>query len=167
MADDRRRLAEAFGPDCMLIIDEAQYLVKQNQKGRDDWEAFVWLRGMAEEAFMSVVFCGDLRLRELAQVAEPLWRRMRRCIITGTAREDVEAVAAQWGTVDQKARDMLFAVARKSGGALASAVAVCREAQIMAGGLAISLLSLLPLIWSTMACGMSIGLGMASVSPVT
>lgn len=133
LADDRRRLAEAFGPDCMLIIDEAQYLVKQNTKGKDDWEAFEWLRGMAEEGCFALVFCGDLRLRELAQVAPPLWRRFRLCFIAGTPREDVEAVAVQWGIADHKAHDMLFTVARKSGGALASVVNVCREAEVMAG----------------------------------
>lgn len=132
-AEDRRRLAEAFGVESMLVIDEAQYLVKKNLKGRDDWEAFEWLRAMAEEVCMSLVFCGDLRLRELAQVSPPLWRRLRLCIITGTPREDVEAVASQWEIADQKARDMLFAVARKSGGALAAAVKVCREAKVMAG----------------------------------
>lgn len=138
LADDRRRLADGFGPERMLIIDEAQYLVKNNTKGKDDWEAFEWLRAMAEDGCMSLVFCGDLRLRELAQVAPPLWRRLRLCIIAGTPRDDADAVAAQWGIEDQRARDMLFTVARKSGGALAAVVKVCEEAKVMAGSNSIS-----------------------------
>jgi len=32
----------------MLVVDEAQGLVKINAKGKNDWQAFEWLRSLAE-----------------------------------------------------------------------------------------------------------------------
>ena len=133
LPEERRRIAEAFGAESMLIIDEAQYLVQRNTRGKDDWQAFEWLRGMAEEGMLSLVFCGDLTLRELREVSPPLWRRMRcRNIIARVPKMDVQAVATQWGIADPQAVDLLFTVARK-GGALGDVVNVCREARMLAG----------------------------------
>ncbi len=56
LPEERRRIAEACGPETMLIIDEAQYLVQRNTRGRDDWQAFEWLRFMAAEGMLSLVF---------------------------------------------------------------------------------------------------------------
>ena len=130
---ERRRIAEAFGAESMLIIDEAQYLVQLNTRGKDDWQAFEWLRFMAEDGMLSLVFCGDLTLCELETIAPPLWRRMRRRNIVNRApKADVMAIAEQWGLTDTKAVDLLFIVARK-GGALGDTVNVCREARNFAG----------------------------------
>lgn len=133
LPEERRRIADAFGAESMLIIDEAQYLVQRNTRGKDDWQAFEWLRFMAEEGMLSLVFCGDLTLRELEGVSPPLWRRMRRRnIIARAPKVDVQAVATQWGVADPQAVDLLFTVARK-GGALGDVVNVCREARMLAG----------------------------------
>jgi len=39
LPEERRRIAEAIGAGSMLIIDEAQYLVQRNTRGKDDWQA--------------------------------------------------------------------------------------------------------------------------------
>ncbi|TDX30190.1 ATP-binding protein [Rhodovulum visakhapatnamense] len=36
LPEERRRIAEAVGFESMLLIDEAQYLVQRNGRGRDD-----------------------------------------------------------------------------------------------------------------------------------
>ena len=69
LPDERRRIADAFGAESMLIIDEAQYLVQRNTRGKDDWQAFEWLRFMAEDGMLSLAFCGDLTLRELETIS--------------------------------------------------------------------------------------------------
>lgn len=140
LPEERRRIAEALGAESMLIIDEAQYLVQRNTRGKDDWSAFEWLRGMMEEGALSLVFCGDLTLRELQTVAPSLWRRMRRRnIILRAPKGDVEAVAARWQIADPEAVKVLFEVARKGGGALGDVVNICDEARVMAGQGAICL----------------------------
>lgn len=133
LPEERRRIAEAFGAESMLIVDEAQYLTQRNTRGKDDWQAFEWLRFMAEEGMLSLVFCGDLTLRELENVSPPLWRRMRRRnIIARAPKADVTAVATLWNITAPQAIDLLFTVARK-GGALGDVVSVCREAHMLAG----------------------------------
>lgn len=134
LPEERRRIAEALGAETMLIVDEAQYLVQRNTRGKDDWGAFEWLRGMAEEGMLSLVFCGDLTLRDLQTVSPPLWRRMRRRnIVLRAPKADVASIAARWSIGEQAAIDALFAVARKGGGALGDVVNTCREARVMAG----------------------------------
>lgn len=135
LPDERRRIADALGAGSMLIVDEAQYLVQRNTRGKDDWSAFEWLRGMAEEGMLSLVFCGDLTLRDLQQISPPLWRRMRRRnVILRAPKADVDAIALRWGVHDPEAVKVLFSVARRGGGALGDVVNACREARVMAGG---------------------------------
>jgi len=138
LPEERRRIAEAFGAGSMLIVDGSQYLVQRNTRGKDDWQAFEWLRGMAEDGALSLAFCGDLRMRKLEEISPPLWRRMRRrCVVSRAPKADVQALAGQWGIYDLKAVDVLFAASRKGG--LGDVVNLCREARNMAGKTAISL----------------------------
>lgn len=126
----------------MLIVDEADALIKRNAKSKDNWQAFEWLRGMAEEGAVPVAFCGSLELCELEKVAPPLWRRMRRRdIIKAAPKADVELVAKAWAVTDPKAIEALWGLARKRKGAgnLGHVVNVCREARNMAGAGAITL----------------------------
>lgn len=133
LAEARRKIAEEFGAEAMLIIDEAQHLVVRNGRGRDDWQAFRWTCDMAEESWLGLAFVGDLALRELQTVSPGLWRRCRRNIITQAPKPDVQLVAQQHGLADPKMAELLFRVSRASGGALGAVSMACREAQAMAG----------------------------------
>lgn len=133
LPDERRRIGEAIGPDRMLIIDEAQYLVQHNTRGKDDWQAFEWLRSLGEASAVAIVFVGDLALRQLEAELPQLWRRMRRRIIVSRApKADVQAVAGQWGVTDSRAVDLLFKVAGM-GGAIGDVVSACQHALLLSG----------------------------------
>lgn len=132
---DRQRIAEAIGADGLLLVDEAQYLVRRNAKGADDWSAFDWLRAMSEEGCFSIAFVGDLSLLELADKRPGLWRRAgqgRRLVLRNVERGDVEALAAQRGVSDVASVEALYQVARREGG-LGYVGAITGHAHKMAG----------------------------------
>jgi DNA transposition AAA+ family ATPase len=131
--DCRRRIAEVIGPEVMLVFDEAQYLVQRNMRGKDDWQAFEWLRAMAEEGCFSVVFCGDLASCAVEKELPQLWRRMRRRIIVlRIPKGDVEAIAAKWGITYPDGVEVLFKVANR-GGFLGDVVSGCKHARLLSG----------------------------------
>lgn len=91
-----------------LIADEAQHM---------DADGIEWLRGLAEEAGVSVAFAGDLRLPDLINPIPQLRSRMLRPITAIRASlGDVEALAAAWGVSDAKVVRALKAVADRDGG---------------------------------------------------
>ena len=131
LPDKRRRIGEAIGPDRLLLIGEAQNLVQRNARGRDDWQAFEWLRGIADECCIGIVFLGDLVLRQLETELPQLGRRLvRRIVVTRVPREDVQAVTAALGVTDARTVDIRCKVAAM-GGALGDVVTVCRHARLL------------------------------------
>ncbi|MBW6495340.1 MAG: AAA family ATPase [Burkholderiaceae bacterium] len=120
LMEERQRIAEAIGGDGLLLIDEAQYLVRRNTRGADDWSAFDWLRAMSEEAFaFPIAFVGDLSLLELADKRGGLWRRAgegRRLVLRSIERGDVEGLAANFGLSDPASVEALYQIARREGG---------------------------------------------------
>ena len=117
MREDRLRIMEAVGPCKVLVFDEAQYLAKYNPRGGFNFDAFEWLRAMAEEAEFSVVFCGDLSLTETLSAVPQLRRRIVRPVVVRQVPEaDVVAVARARGVTDGVVIDALVALARRHGG---------------------------------------------------
>ncbi|MDF3855293.1 AAA family ATPase [Paracoccus pantotrophus] len=113
----RRRIAEEIGADGLLIIDEAQYLVQRNPRGKDSWDSLEWLRAMADDGCFSLAFCGDLALQETATRLPQLWRRMRRrVVIKHVSKEDVTALVTFRGISDRNVIEVLYQVARRGGG---------------------------------------------------
>ena len=134
MRGSRQMIAEAIGIDRVLIIDEAQNLIRQNARGANNWESLEWLRALAEDGGFALAFSGDLSLLETAQRAPGLWRRMqRRVIIKGVSRNDVAAVADAYGITDDAIAEALFHLARRGGG-LADVAGVIAHATRFAGG---------------------------------
>jgi len=136
---ERQRIADAIGSDGLLLVDEAQYLVRRNTRGADDWSAFDWLRAMSEEAYgFSIAFAGDLSLLELADKKPGLWRRAgegRRLVLRGIERGDVEALAAGFGLADAASVEALYQIARREGGLgyVAKIAAIADRARRAAG----------------------------------
>lgn len=113
----RRRIAEEIGADGLLIIDEAQYLVQRNPRGKDSWDSLEWLRAMADDGCFSLAFCGDLALQDTASRLPQLWRRMRRrVVIKHVSKEDVTALVTFRGISDRNVIEILYQVARRGGG---------------------------------------------------
>ncbi|KGJ20716.1 AAA family ATPase [Paracoccus sanguinis] len=130
----RMKIADAISPDGMLIVDEAQNLIRRNPRGGCDWSTFEWLRALAEEGCFSLAFSGDLALLDIQQRLPQLWRRMRRrVIIKAVSREDVAIVAAKHGFTDAASVDLLAVVARHGGG-LGDVDNTLSHAQLLAGG---------------------------------
>lgn len=118
----------------MLIIDEAQYLVHRNPRGKDNWDALEWLRAMAEEGCFSLAFCGDTALLETADRLPQLWRRMiRRVIVKGVSKADVAALVERRGLDQEDIVDALYHVARRDGG-LADVDNAIAHARLLSGG---------------------------------
>lgn len=128
----RWRIAERIGSGGLLVIDEAENLVKSDHKARDDWQAFEWLRALSADFRVPLVLVGDLTLRALEEQHPKLWGRADRTIIRATKKGDVQLVGRQWGFGDAKSIELLSAVARR-GGALHKVVQVCRKAHDFAG----------------------------------
>ena len=125
---ERGRIAEAIGCETMLIVDEAQYLVRRNTKGRDDWEAFEWLWGMAEDGMVGLAFCGHLNLTELETACPSLWRRLKpRVIKERPSKSDRMAIACQWGIGQPDEIEALLNATRRTGGAFGDIADVCKE----------------------------------------
>ena len=134
MRGSRLQIAEAIGPDTLLLIDEAQNLIHQNARGADNWDALLWLRDLSEAGFFSLAFCGDLSLIEGANRAPGLWRRWkRRVIIKAVSRGDVEALCEGSGQADAPVVDALYQVAKRGGG-LADVDTALGHARLLARG---------------------------------
>ena len=120
-------ISERVGAGGMLVM------VKSDNKARDDWQAFEWLRALSADYRVPLVLVGDLTLRTLEEQNPKLWGRADRTMIRATKKGDVQLVGRQWGFGDAKSIDLLSAVARR-GGALHKVVQVCRKAHDFAGG---------------------------------
>ncbi|MFV0291994.1 MAG: AAA family ATPase [Paracoccus sp. (in: a-proteobacteria)] len=117
LAEMRQMIGACVGAGGMLLVDEAQYLVQRNSRGKDTWDSLEWLRAMAEEGRFSIAYCGDLALLDTATHLPQLWRRMRRrVVIRHVSKEDVTVLATHRGISDPSIIDVLFRVARRGGG---------------------------------------------------
>ena len=126
-------LARFIGPNCMLIVDEAQYLDQRNKNTKKTGEALEWVRGMAETGDFPVVFCGDLALVTAVSAMPQLQSRMRRPVVVRRAgASDVQAIAQAEGFADPAALRALEGVAGLQGG-LRNVENVMRVAQLFAG----------------------------------
>ncbi len=131
----RNQIAEAIGVDGLIIVDEAQNLIRQNLRGGTEWGGFEWLRALSEEGCFSVIFSGDLALLEIQQRLPQLWRRMRRrVIIKAVSKGDVEALTAWRGLDDARINEALYQVARRGGG-LGDVDSAISHTRLLAGGL--------------------------------
>lgn len=130
----REQIADAIGVDGLLIVDEAQNLIRHNLRGGTDWSSFEWMRALSEEGCFSIIFSGDLALLELQQRLPQLWRRMRRrVVIKSVSKADVEALVAWRGLGGGAITEALYQVARRGGG-LGDVDNAIIHARLMAGG---------------------------------
>lgn len=110
----RWSISERIGVGSLLIVDEAQYLVQRNPKGRDNPEALDWLRGMAEEGCFGVALVGDLSLRDIIKELPQLDRRTHpRVVVEYIPQEDVEALCKSRSLTDTKIVEALARKARR------------------------------------------------------
>lgn len=117
LPEARHCIAEAIGPDGFLMIDEAQYLIKVNDKGKDNYEAFEWLRMVKEEGGFGVVLIGDTTLDQVLNRYPQLKRRTHpRVRISGSTERDVKAFCADRGLSDESAVKGLCRCAKHYGG---------------------------------------------------
>ncbi|TDL83903.1 hypothetical protein E2L05_18720 [Meridianimarinicoccus aquatilis] len=129
----RMRFAQALGPDCLLIVDEAQYLDQKNRRTGRTGEALEWVRGMAKTGGFPVVLCGDLSLPNTEATMPQLQSRMRRPVyIPRVTPGDVQAMAVAEGFTDPAAARVLEVIAALRGG-LRNVENVARLAQLFAG----------------------------------
>jgi hypothetical protein len=129
----RLRIAEEIEPEGLLMIDEAQNLVKRNDKGKDNLDAFEWCRGLCEEGCFTLVFAGDLKLAELVETLPQLRRRMLRpVVIRKIGAGDVAKIAAAQGVTDPQTVAALAGAARAHG-ALGDVMNVIAHARVFAG----------------------------------
>lgn len=134
MREDRFRIAEAIGPERLVIVDEAQYLSTFNPRGANNFDAFEWLRALAEEGAFSVAFVGDMALVDAINSVPQLRRRViRPVVISTTPKSDVIDVACSFGVTDTNMHAALAAVAKRYGG-LGDVVNIIRHARKFAGG---------------------------------
>lgn len=133
MRENRFQIAEAIGPERLVIIDEAQYLSNYNPRGANNFDAFEWLRALAEEGAFSVAFVGDMALVEAINSVPQLRRRViRPVVISKVLKSDVVDVAHSFGVRDANMHAALAAVARRYGG-LGDVVNVIKHARKFAG----------------------------------
>lgn len=117
MREERQRITEAIGVDRVVILDEAQHMANYNPRGGFNFDAFEWVRAMAEEGCFSVVFCGDLSLADTIGSVPQLRRRMvRPVVIRSVPKGDVAAFAEARGVTDATITDALAAMAKRYGG---------------------------------------------------
>ncbi|MBU3032383.1 AAA family ATPase [Paracoccus marinaquae] len=117
LMETRQMIGACVGRGGLLLVDEAQYLVQRNPRGKDTWDSLEWLRAMAEEGQFSLAFCGDLALLDTASRLPQLWLRMRRrVVIKYVSKVDVAALAGQRGFTDASITEVLYRVARRGGG---------------------------------------------------
>lgn len=133
LSDIRSQLSEAIGPDSFLLIDEGQHLVQKNARGPDNWDAFEWVRGMAEDGCFGVAFCGDLNILDALKDAPQLRRRTHpRVIINHTSKKDVEALSYSYGITDTASIAILSKIAKRYGG-LGDVAEIIKTATAMSG----------------------------------
>jgi hypothetical protein len=130
----REQIAEAIGSDGLLIVDEAQNLIRHNLRGGTDWSSFEWMRALSEEGCFSIIFSGDLAILDLQQRLAQLWRRMRRrVVIKSVSKADVEALVTWRGLGGAAIIEALYQVARRGGG-LGDVDNSITHARLLAGG---------------------------------
>ncbi len=130
----RERLAASIGPDCIVLVDEAQNLNEYDDKTRLMGAGFEWLRALREEGGFALAFCGDMSLAPIVGDMPQLASRLRRPLtLKGVGKGDVARFAASWGVEDEAAIAALAAVARGRGG-LRNVVNVLSTAADFSGG---------------------------------
>lgn len=135
----RRLIGRGVGEGGVLIIDQAENLMKATSGHKDNWEAFDWLRTMSEDWGVGLVFCGGIGLGDLQAVLPQLWARAcPRLVISRPTREDVRMIAAQWGVSEKRSVELLTSISQRAGG-LISVTKVIRKAWVFAGDRAPSL----------------------------
>lgn len=131
---ERERIAEKIGAGGMLIMDEAQNLVLRAPKASVNYDALEWLRAMAEEGGLSLVYCGDLKLMDAMTHLPQLKSRLRRpVVVRQVSKADVQSLAASRGLTDDRVTESLYLVA-KHHGALRDVVNVIDHARLFARG---------------------------------
>lgn len=136
LTEMRQDIGRVVGAGNMLLVDEAQYLVQRNSRGKDTWDLLEWLRAMADEVQFSVAYCGDLALLEMQHQLPQLWRRVlqnRPVIIRNVSKGDIDAFLASRNVTDAKIADLLFRVSRRGGG-LGTVAGSIVHARLLAGG---------------------------------
>jgi hypothetical protein len=104
-----------------------------NGRGRDNIDAFEWLRFAAEEGCFSLVFAGDRHLVNVMAELPQLRSRLRRpVVIRRAATADVRAFAAALGLADGQMHDALTGVALAHG-CLRDVGNVIEHARLFAG----------------------------------
>lgn len=117
MREERQRIPEAIGADCVVIFDEAQYLANGTPRSGFNFDACEWVRAMADEGSFFAVFCGDLSLADTIGSVPQLRRRMVHPVVTRPVpKGDVVAFAEARGVTDASITDALAAVAKRHGG---------------------------------------------------
>lgn len=117
MHDELERIGAEIGLGGLVFVDEAQYLANYNPRGGYNFDAFEWLRHVAETCCFSVVFCGDLSLVEAVNAVPQLRRRIiRPVIVRSVPHGDVATVAGSQGVTDPAMINALAQVARRYGG---------------------------------------------------
>lgn len=90
-----------------LLADEAQHLSA---------DGIEWLRGLAEDAGVSIAFSGDIRLSALIEPIPQLRSRMiRPVVMKGVPEADISTIAALWGVSDKDILNVLHAAAKQPG----------------------------------------------------
>lgn len=117
LSETRRRLAEAIGAGGFVAIDEAQYLVQRNPKGRDDTAALEWVRALSEEGCFGVALVGDMSLvHAIAELPQLDRRTHPRVVVPVSEASDVAAFCAARGLTEKRVIDRIATKARRFGG---------------------------------------------------
>lgn len=117
LAQARTEIAEAIGPDGFLMIDEAQYLIRYNERGKNNYEAFEWLRMVQEEGCFGLAWLGDTTLDHVLSRYPQLKRRTHpRVRLSATTENDVRAFCAARGVTDTHIVRQLVQCAKRFGG---------------------------------------------------
>lgn len=96
-----------WNPKRTLLADEAQHLSA---------DGIEWLRGLAEDAGVSVAFAGDIRLAALIEPIPQLRSRLLRPVtINGVSKNDIGALAAAWKVAETDILTALQAAAKHPG----------------------------------------------------
>lgn len=112
-----------------LLADEAQHLSA---------DGIEWLRGLAEDAGVSIAFAGDIRLAALIEpIPQQRSRMIRPVVVKGVSEVDIKTIAASWNVSDRDILNVLFAAAKQPG-AMRNVTYVLSLAFDFAGGSIIS-----------------------------
>lgn len=117
LAGARSLIADVIGPNGFLIIDEGQYLVQGNPRGRDNSDCLEWARSMSENGRFGLAFVGDLKLDEIVRDLPQLRRRTRPGItIPNVTTRDTEIYCYAKGLSDKPAIRELTRISKSYGG---------------------------------------------------